>query len=80
MVMQESSNNELSSITTGKTSSDRWQIGYRIASQYEICGIIGGEGKTGMGVVYICYHHKHRIPYALKTFQKKYFSSEDVNL
>ena len=61
-----------------KTQPGKWQVGDKIANRYEIYQILGGEGKTGMGIVYICYDHKHKTPYALKTFQEKYLSSEDI--
>ena len=60
-----------------KMQPGRWQIGDRIADRYEIYQILGGEGKTGMGVVYICYDHKYKIPYALKTFQEQFLFSEE---
>ena len=54
----------------------KWQVGDRIATRYEIYRILGGEGKTGMGIVYICYDHKFKTPFALKTFRGKYSLSE----
>jgi serine/threonine protein kinase len=59
-----------------KTQSGRWQIGDRIANRYEIHQILGGEGKSGMGIVYICYDHEHEVFRALKTFQNQYLFSE----
>ena len=38
--------------------------------EYEVYRIAGGAGKSGMGVVYICYALKQGLPVALKTFQK----------
>ena len=55
-------------------TSDRWQVGDRIANRYEIYQILGG----GMGIVYICYDHESRTPCALKTFQGRYLFSEEA--
>jgi tetratricopeptide (TPR) repeat protein len=51
-----------------------WKIGDRIENRYEIHQILKG----GMGVVYICYEHEHRTPYALKTFQDRYLENQQV--
>jgi len=53
--------------------SGRWQVGDKIENRYEIYHILGGPGKSGMGIVYICYDHEFKVPVALKTFQDKYF-------
>jgi serine/threonine protein kinase len=50
----------------------RWQVGYRIQNRYEIHHILGGRGKSGMGIVYICYDHELNEPVAIKTFQEKF--------
>jgi len=42
-----------------------WEIGDRIDGRWEIHQIVIG----GMGIVYIVYDHKHRTPYAVKTFR-----------
>ena len=42
-----------------------WEIGDRIEGRWEIYQIMIG----GMGIVYIVYDHKHRMPYAVKTFR-----------
>ena len=49
-----------------------YQVKDRIAGRYEIYRILGGEGQSGMGVVYVCYDHEDRNVLALKTFQKKF--------
>jgi len=54
------------------------EVGDRIGGQYEVYRILGGEGKSGMGIVYVCYDHEHRTIDALKTFQDKYLSSEEM--
>jgi len=55
-----------------------YKIGDRIANRYEIQRILGGEGKTGMGVVYMCYDHEFKETLALKTFQERYFHSKNI--
>jgi len=58
---------------------NRWQVGDKIGGLYEVRQIFGGEGKSGMGIVYICYNHKHKSPYAaLKTFQEKFLFDKEV--
>jgi serine/threonine protein kinase len=63
--------------TRNASAPGRWQVGDKIANRYEIYQILGGEGKSGMGIVYICYDHQHKTPYALKTFQEQYLFSEE---
>ena len=55
-----------------------YKIGDRIGGIYEIYRILGGEGKSGMGVVYVCYDHEFKQVLALKTFQDKYLSSKKM--
>jgi len=55
-----------------------WQIGDKIAGRYEIYQILGGPGKSGMGIVYVCYDHQIKIPCALKTFQEQYLLFEET--
>jgi serine/threonine protein kinase len=52
-----------------------YKIGDCIAGQYQIQQIHGGEGKSGMGVLYICYDSDSKRFVALKTFQDKYLES-----
>ena len=49
-----------------------------IAGRYEIYQVLGGEEKSGMGIVYVCYDHKFKEVCALKTFQDKYLSSKGM--
>ena len=56
----------------------KWQVGDKIADRYEIYQVLGGEGKSGMGVVYVCYDHNNKTYFALKTFQEKYLIKEDA--
>ncbi len=53
-------------------------IDSRIGEQYEVRRVLGGEGKSGMGVVYVCYDHLAQQLYALKTFQDKYLFSDRI--
>ena len=53
-------------------------VNSRIGEQYEVLRVLGGEGKSGMGVVYICYDRAAQHLYALKTFQDKYLYSDHV--
>jgi eukaryotic-like serine/threonine-protein kinase len=52
--------------------------GSMIGEQYEVRRVLGGEGKSGMGIVYVCYDHFARQEYALKTFQDKYLYSDRI--
>ncbi|HZH68551.1 MAG TPA: hypothetical protein VFD65_05070, partial [Chitinophagales bacterium] len=36
------------------------QIGDKIGNHYEIYDILGGEGKSGMGIIYVCYDHDNK--------------------
>lgn len=46
------------------------KIGDIIVGEFEILDIFGGEGKSGMGVVYLIEDREHPFPLVLKTFQK----------
>ena len=37
-----------------------FKVGDRIAERYEIHRILGGEGRSGQGIVYVVYDHEHR--------------------
>jgi len=61
---------------------NKWQVGDRIGGRFEVNQIFGGEGKSGMGIVYICYDHQSSkllfpVRVALKTFQERYILSEE---
>jgi serine/threonine protein kinase len=45
-------------------------IGDTLVGEFKIHNIFGGEGKSGMGVVYLVTNRNHPIPFVLKTFQK----------
>lgn len=59
--------------------SEQWQVGDKIGGIYEIREILGGEGKSGMGIVYICYYPWHQKLYALKTYQDRFAVSEKLS-
>ena len=54
--------------------SEKWKKGDKIEGQYEIYDIKRG----GMGIVFLCYDIKNRIPVAIKTFQDKYLTSKET--
>lgn len=47
-----------------------------IGGRYQVQEICGGEGKSAMGIVYICYDREHQRPLALKTLQNRYLDSK----
>jgi eukaryotic-like serine/threonine-protein kinase len=47
-----------------------FKIGETIVGEYKIQNIFGGEGKSGMGVVYLVSGKNYSRPFVLKTFQK----------
>jgi serine/threonine protein kinase len=55
-----------------------WRVGDKIAGRFKILKILGGEGKSGMGIVYICYDNVCGMPFALKTFQEKYLLDKEA--
>ncbi|MGH9762530.1 MAG: hypothetical protein ACREAC_17050 [Blastocatellia bacterium] len=38
--------------------AERWKIGDKIQNRWEIYNILGGPGKSGMGIVYVVYDHE----------------------
>src|SRR3979411_1817736 len=51
-----------------------WQGGDRVEKRGEIQKILGGPGKSGMGIVYVVYDHEFREALAAKTFQEEAFA------
>jgi len=51
------------------------KIGDKIVGEFLIQDIFGGEGKSGMGVVYLVTSRKYDRPFVLKTFQKDNYNS-----
>lgn len=49
--------------------------GDTIVGEFLIQDIFGGEGKSGMGVVYLVTSRKYNRPFVLKTFQKDNYNS-----
>lgn len=56
------------------------KVGSYIGGRYKVRQILGGEGKSGMGIVYISSDKKYPFsePWALKTFQDQYFNSKEI--
>jgi len=61
---------------SGDLKPGKWRVGDIIANNYEVRQILGGEGKSGMGIVYVCYDRAYKLIFALKTFQDRYISSK----
>lgn len=51
------------------------KIGDTIVGEFKIHNIFGGEGKSGMGVVYLVTNRNYPNPFVLKTFQKAELTS-----
>ncbi|MBI5074888.1 MAG: tetratricopeptide repeat protein [Nitrospirae bacterium] len=47
-----------------------------IGGRYQVQEICGGEGKSAMGIVYVCYDCEHQRSLALKTLQNRYLDSK----
>jgi len=56
----------------------QWQVGDIVKNRYQVYRILGGPGKSGMGIVYICYDHEMREAVAVKTFQGQYIGSRSA--
>jgi tetratricopeptide (TPR) repeat protein len=54
------------------------KIGDIIGPNFKIVDIYGGEGKSGMGVVYVCLNLDYEYIFALKTFQDRFISSNEM--
>jgi len=54
-----------------------WRVGERV-EHYHIREIKGGPGKSGMGIVYICYDYSRQEPVALKTLQERFFPNQNA--
>ncbi len=57
---------------------EAYQIGDYLGDDYEILRILGGAGKSGMGIVFVCYDHASKNIYALKTLQTRFFLSDEL--
>jgi eukaryotic-like serine/threonine-protein kinase len=58
--------------------NNKLKIGNLIANRYRICQILGGEGKSGMGIVYVCFDEEHKIISALKSCQDRFLDSHNA--
>ncbi len=47
----------------------QFEIGQTIAGEYKVKNVFGGEGKSGMGVVYLVTARDYPFPFVLKTIQ-----------
>jgi tetratricopeptide (TPR) repeat protein len=73
----------LTSINTRADTSDArpspqapHKIGDCIGGKYEVSRILGGPGRSGMGIVYVVYASRDHNVYALKTFQDRFTKSD----
>ncbi|NJD56792.1 MAG: tetratricopeptide repeat protein [Nitrospirae bacterium] len=74
-----------SETTSYERSSDRtsdrgaqgrtYESGELIAGRYRVQDVFGGEGKSSMGIVYVCHDREHDRLLALKTVQGRYLDS-----
>jgi serine/threonine protein kinase len=55
-----------------------YKIGDLISKRYRIQEILGGEGKSSMGIVYVCHDIQHDLVLALKTLQKRFLLSKRI--
>lgn len=53
-----------------------YRTGEVIAGRYRIQDVFGGEGKSAMGIVYVCHDLEHDRILALKTLQGRYLDSK----
>jgi tetratricopeptide (TPR) repeat protein/tRNA A-37 threonylcarbamoyl transferase component Bud32 len=53
-----------------------WKIGDRLKNRYQVLEILGGPGKSGMGIIYVCIDLMHKITLAVKTFQDQYLENK----
>lgn len=47
-----------------------YEVGERIGGEYEVLDIYGGEGRSGMGVVYLVCARDAPKPFVMKTYQR----------
>lgn len=57
-----------------KSEPGRCQVGDKIDNRFQIYQILEG----GMGIVYICYDYKSKMPFALKTCQERFLLSKQA--
>lgn len=61
-----------------RKAAGRWVIGDVIGVFHRIIQILGGPGKSGMGIVYIGYDDIHEEIAAIKTFQNRLFEDHAI--
>ncbi len=54
------------------------KIGDLIGGRYEVRAILGGKGKSGMGIVFICFDQERDSSVVLKTFQDRFMKSKFI--
>jgi len=59
------------------TNLKEYKIGDRIGGKWKIYRILGGEGKSGMGIVYVCMDNDKNVC-AMKTFQTAFLDSKEM--
>ena len=47
----------------------QYSPGEQIGGEYAVLDVFGGEGESGMGVVYLVDHREAPKPFVLKTYQ-----------
>ena len=47
----------------------QYEIGDKINGEYKVLNVFGGEGQSGMGVVYLVESKSYFEPFVIKTFQ-----------
>ncbi len=62
--------------TSGRARS--YKAGDLIGGRYQVQDIFGGEGKSSMGIVYMCYDRDYHRVLALKTLQDRYLDSKKL--
>lgn len=52
-------------------NNKQYKVGDKIGGELSVIDVFGGEGKSGMGVVYLVKDRETPFPYVLKTFQQR---------
>lgn len=62
----------------GRQDDALYAPGQRIGGMHKVVEVLGGSGKTGMGVVYVCERYGGDGLFALKTFQDRFLRHAGV--
>ncbi|MCK4788925.1 MAG: serine/threonine protein kinase, partial [Desulfobacteraceae bacterium] len=62
---------------SARRAAGRWVIGDAIGS-CEVIQILGGPGKSGMGIVYVCHDYVEEETVAIKTFQNRFLEDPTI--